>query len=369
MVVGDQSSGKSSVLEGLTDLPFPRDSTLCTRFATQIVFRRAEKESIFISIIPSASCDPDRANKLRSFKVNELKTLSVNTFASILSKVSHYGLDKRRTCPFILKTDQACEVMGIPSPSKPVMSSQSTFSDDVFRVELRGPNYSHLSVINVPGIFRTPTEGLTTKEDMALVNGLVQRFIGNERTIILAVLPANVDIATQEILGLAGEVDPHGQRTLGVLTKPDLVDRGAEKDVINLVQGKRNKLRLGYCVVRNRGQQERMTSSSERHGTESIFFNTGPFSSLPKDRLGIPALHKRLRDLLSDITQREFPNVKRDISQRISACETELHSLGPSRESDDQQRRFLLDLAVKFQEISSHALEARYGMGKYFNDR
>ncbi|KAL9629646.1 MAG: hypothetical protein Q9164_006787 [Protoblastenia rupestris] len=57
IVVGDQSSGKSSVLEGLTELPFPRDSTLCTRFATQIVFRRAEQESVTVSIIPSPSTD------------------------------------------------------------------------------------------------------------------------------------------------------------------------------------------------------------------------------------------------------------------------------------------------------------------------
>ncbi len=60
VVVDDQSSGKSSVLEGLTKLPFPGDSTLCTRFATQIVFRRAERESIAVSIIPSPSSDAAR---------------------------------------------------------------------------------------------------------------------------------------------------------------------------------------------------------------------------------------------------------------------------------------------------------------------
>ena len=94
MVVGDQSSGKSSVLEGLTNLPFPRDSTLCTRFATQIVFRRAETESICVSIIPSASCDLDRAEKLKSFKVDNLKALSADEFAGILSKVSYLHFDK-----------------------------------------------------------------------------------------------------------------------------------------------------------------------------------------------------------------------------------------------------------------------------------
>ena len=88
MVVGDQSSGKSSVLEGLTGLPFPRDSTLCTRFATQIILRRAETESVSISIIPSASCRPNTADKLKSFKIDRPEALSLPEFTSILSKVS-----------------------------------------------------------------------------------------------------------------------------------------------------------------------------------------------------------------------------------------------------------------------------------------
>ncbi|PVH92496.1 hypothetical protein DM02DRAFT_699546 [Periconia macrospinosa] len=66
-----------------------------------------------------------------------------------------------------------------------------------------------------------------------------------------SVIPANVDIATQEILNTAKDVDPQGQRTLGVLTKTDLVDSGAEKDVLDLMHGKKHKLRLGYCMARN----------------------------------------------------------------------------------------------------------------------
>jgi len=61
-----------------------------------------------------------------------------------------------------------------------------------------------------------------------------------------------------------------------VLTKPDLVDRGAEQDILDLVRGKRNKLNLGYCIVRNRGQQERAASSAERHKVETEFFKTQP---------------------------------------------------------------------------------------------
>jgi Dynamin family len=87
VVVGDQSSGKSSVLEGLTELPFPRDSTLCTRFATQIVFRRAEQENVTVSIIPSPSSDAAREAKLKAFKDDSLRAFSVDDFNRLLAKV------------------------------------------------------------------------------------------------------------------------------------------------------------------------------------------------------------------------------------------------------------------------------------------
>lgn len=98
MVVGDQSSGKSSVLEGLTDLPFPRDNGLCTRFATQITFRRAEKSNITVSIIPSPAADPKRKENLRAFKIDDLSLLAGDEFIGVLSKVGS-------ACAYILNDD------------------------------------------------------------------------------------------------------------------------------------------------------------------------------------------------------------------------------------------------------------------------
>lgn len=141
--------------------------------------------------------------------------------------------------------------MGIPAPGQSLAPGLSTFSDDILKIELSGPLRQHLSIIDVPGIFRTPTHGVTTKEDMTLVQSMVKSYIKDSHTIILAVIPAPVDIATQEILSMAEEADPLGQRTLGVLTKPDLVDRGGEEHVMDLVRGIKNKLNLGYCMVRN----------------------------------------------------------------------------------------------------------------------
>ena len=103
---------------------------------------------------------------------------------------------------------------------------KSTFSNDKLRLEITGRNEDHLTVIDVPGIFKRHTSGLKTKADIEMVEGMVHNHVKNPRCVMLAVVPANVDIATQEILEKAEDVDPEGIRTLGVLTKPDLVDKG-----------------------------------------------------------------------------------------------------------------------------------------------
>jgi hypothetical protein len=86
VVVGDQSSGKSSVLEGLTDLPFPRDSGLCTRFATQITFRRSAGKKIGVSIVPAKTSTTEHAEQVRAWS-KEIETLDKKSFADIMHEV------------------------------------------------------------------------------------------------------------------------------------------------------------------------------------------------------------------------------------------------------------------------------------------
>lgn len=97
--------------------------------------------------------------------------------------------------------------MGVPKPDEPLgldgSTRERTFSDDVFKVELCGPGRDNLSIIDIPGIFRTATEGTTTTEDMEMVKEMVNRWIQDERTIILAVIGINIDVATQEILSVS----------------------------------------------------------------------------------------------------------------------------------------------------------------------
>ena len=187
---------------------------------------------------------------------------------------------------------------------------QRTFSDDVLRLEVCGPLQEHLSIIDVPGIFKKTTQGLTTKSDMDMVRGMVHTYMRNPRSVMLVVIPANVDIATQEILEMAEEVDPDGHRTLGVLTKPDLVDKGAESAVVDLIEGRKHKLSLGWHIVRNPGQLQISDPNTDRYSVEKTFFTRiAPWNSLEKDKVGIQALRSRLQEILAAHTRREFPKV------------------------------------------------------------
>lgn len=165
-------------------------------------------------------------------------------------------------------------------------------------------------MIDVPGIFKKSTAGITTKADIELVKDMVLRYMQNPRTVMLLVVPANVDPATQEILEMANDVDPEGDRTLGVLTKPDLVDKGAEKDVLSMLEGHTNELQLGWHVVRNPGQRELKDPSTNRAQLESSFFrNTTPWNTLDETKTGIVMLRARLNQVLSELVQREFSKV------------------------------------------------------------
>lgn len=237
------------------------------------------------------------------------------------------------------------------------------FSEDVLKIEVRGPREDYLTIIDVPGIFRATTNG-TTKDDMAMVKDLVTRYIKDDRTIILAVLPSNVDIATQEILELAEEYDKNGERTLGVLTKPDLVlETSAQNAVCDLILGKKRPLTLGYFLVRNRGADGGVTLQSDLDQA----LRKQPWNDLPRERIGIAALKEQLGPLLVDMTRREFPKLLRDVGDQIKACKKELNSLGPPRQDEREQRSFLSQIAATFQDRARAALAGDYNADSSFD--
>ncbi|RBR12819.1 hypothetical protein FVER53590_13994 [Fusarium verticillioides] len=257
--------------------------------------------------------------------------------------------------------------MGIKTPRNP--GGISTFTEDVLKIERCGPDEDYLTVIDVPGIFRNTTQGVTTDKDRQLVERMVKNYIRDSRTVILAILPCNVDIATQEILAFAEEVDPTGERTLGILTKPDfLKERSAKAVVCDLVLSKRRPLTLGYYVVRSRGGDEEDSDGDADLLHREDTFKDEPWTSLPRHKTGIKALRVCLQDLLGQIADKAFPKLRSETRRKLTEKQEELASLGPARQIGRQQQQFLVSVASNFQNIVIAALDADYSKNQAFAD-
>ena len=174
-------------------------------------------------------------------------------------------------------------------------------------------------------------------------------------------LPCNVDIATQEILAFAEEVDMTGERTLGILTKPDLVsERSAKAVVCNLVLGKRRPLTLGYYVVRNRGGDEETSGGDADPLEREEMFKEDPWILLPDHQNGIEALRGRLQEPLGQITDKAFPKLRSGVRHVLAEKQEQLTRLGPSRQMERQQQQYLAVVAGKFKSLVRAALDADY---------
>lgn len=120
-------------------------------------------------------------------------------------------------------------------------------------LRIYSPNVLTLTLVDLPGLTKVPV-GDQPKDIEKQIKDMVLKQISKPNAIILAVTAANQDLANSDGLKLAREVDPEGQRTIGVLTKVDLMDEGT--DVVDILAGRIIPLRLGYVPVVNRGQRD-----------------------------------------------------------------------------------------------------------------
>lgn len=236
-VMGDQSSGKSSVLEALSGIPFPRGTGLVTRCPIRMVMKRARADETWSALVST------------SVNTNPVAARDIQELNIIIDRLMQ----------------ELC-------------AGPNNFSTESVVVELISPDACDLTVVDLPGIIRTITAG-QSKSAIEQVNRMIKSYLMDKRTIILAVIPANQvsacfscniklsinlsnqyfvlqDIATVDILERAQTVDPGGERTIGVLTKTDLIGPGNEEEVIAVVNNIRKPLALGYVMVKNRSQKE-----------------------------------------------------------------------------------------------------------------
>lgn len=304
-VVGSQSSGKSSVLENIVGRDFlPRGTGIVTRrpLILQLINRRPTKDT------------SDSEQLIPTEQVNENNKDEWGEFLHIPNK-KFYDFNEIRN--EIVKETEAKTGKNAGISSVPI------------NLRIYSPHVLTLTLVDLPGLTKVPV-GDQPKDIEKQIKEMVLSFITKPNAIILSVTAANTDLANSDGLMLAREVDPEGTRTIGVLTKIDLMDQGT--DVIEILANRVIPLRYGYVPVINRGQKDINSNKSIKSALEyeRHFFETHEAYRSKAQFCGTPYLAKRLNGILLNHIKLTLPDIKARIEKNLKKYQKELAELGPA---------------------------------------
>lgn len=195
-------------------------------------------------------------------------------------------------------SDEKEVVRVIEELTNKVAGNDKFISEEPIICSVYSPNVPDLTLIDLPGVTRNPI-GSQPKNIEEITKGLVRKYCQDPQTLILCVIPANIDLSTSDSLKFAQELDLNGSRTLGVLTKIDLMDEGT--DARNVLLNKEIPLKHGYVAVKGRSQREvkENTTVTDAIRKELDFFGNHPlYSTLPTELLGTRSLIDRASKIL-----------------------------------------------------------------------
>lgn len=239
-----------------------------------------------------------------------------------------------------------------------------SFVEDVLQIKVTGPSGLHLSIVDLPGLISTPSDE-QTEEDMKTVHRIVDSYLENPRTIVLAVVQASNDIANQGIIRKSKKFDRAGQRTVGIITKPDLINVGAEGRIAALAKNQDStRLELGFFLLKNPTPREREDNVTQKQRSENElrYFQCSPWKeqSLDPLRVGIDHLKTFIQDLLDHHIEREPPKVRDELNSLGRKLEEAIMALPPERSTTGQIRQYLSEIAMQYHSVAMAALNGQY---------
>eukprot|EP00727_Mastigamoeba_balamuthi_P010764 m51a1_g631 putative dynamin like protein (742) ;mRNA; r:147922-150599 len=317
VVVGSQSSGKSSVLEHIVGRDFlPRGTNIVTR------------RPLVLHLVHRAGEGPEEWGEF---------------LHKPGAKYSDFGAVRDE----------------IQAATNEVAGRNRGVARVPITLTIHSPHVVNLTLVDLPGITRIPVGDQPGNIEEQL-REMILEYISKPNAIILAVTPANTDISTSDALKLARSVDPDGLRTLGVLTKLDLMDRGT--DAMDVLTGHTVSLKLGYVGVVNRAQEDITsgTSIKDALANERRFFESHPQYKSISYKLGTPYLGLTLNKLLMQHIKSSLPELRQQITRMLMDARSEMsqYSDGEGAEAGGKSAR-LLRLIMCFCQDFSSAIDGR----------
>ncbi|CAJ2676435.1 dynamin-related protein 5A [Trifolium pratense] len=325
-VVGGQSSGKSSVLESVVGKDFlPRGSGIVTR----------------------------RPLVLQLHKSDE----GTREYAEFLH------LPRKRFTDFAAVRKEIQE-----ETDRETGRSSKQISTVPIHLSIYSPMVVNLTLIDLPGLTKVAVEG---QPDSIVhdIENMVRSYIEKPNCIILAISPANQDIATSDAIKISREVDPTGERTIGVLTKIDLMDKGT--DAVDMLEGRAYRLKFPWIGVVNRSQADinKNVDMIAARRREREYFNSTPEYKHLANRMGSEHLAKMLSKHLETVIKSKIPGIQSLISKTINEIETELTRLGKPVAADAGGKLYaIMEICRSFDQIFKDHLDGvRPGGDKIYN--
>ncbi|KAF2281358.1 uncharacterized protein EI97DRAFT_429407 [Westerdykella ornata] len=326
VVVGSQSSGKSSVLENIVGRDFlPRGSGIVTR------------RPLILQLINIPS---DRDDQPDDHEVH-----IPHTPASVAGQqewAEFHHIPGRRFYDFSeVKREIEAETARIAGNNKGI-------NRQPINLKIYSPHVLSLTLVDLPGLTKVPIGDQPTDIEKQTRN-LISEYIAKPNSIILAVSPANVDLVNSEALKLARQVDPMGKRTIGVLTKLDLMDHGT--NALDILSGRVYPLKLGFIGIVNRSQQDIQGNKSlaEALAAERDFFRHHPAYRNMANRCGTQFLAKSLNQTLMAHIRDRLPDIKARLNTLMGQTQQELASYGDVAFTGKEHRgSLILQLMTRF---------------------
>lgn len=301
-VVGGQSAGKSSVLENFVGRDFlPRGSGIVTRrpLILQLVHSKAEYAEFL-----------------------HCKNRKFTDFDEVRQEIE-------------AETDR---ITGTNKGISPIPINLRVYS----------PHVLNLTLIDLPGITKVPV-GDQPADIEYQIKDMIMQFVSRDSCLVLAVTPANSDLANSDALKLAKEVDPQGLRTIGVITKLDLMDEGT--DARDVLENKLLPLRRGYIGVVNRSQKDIDGKKDIKAAlaAERKFFLSHPSYRHVADRMGTPYLQKALNQQLTNHIRETLPSLRSKLQSQLLSLEKEVEEYKNFRPDDPTRKtKALLQMVQQF---------------------
>ncbi|CAB4384742.1 hypothetical protein RhiirA5_357203 [Rhizophagus irregularis] len=336
IVIGSQSSGKSSVLENIVGRDFlPRGTGIVTRrpLVLQLINRPANETPN--NDTPKTNGETPKPNGVtKDTKPKDSKEGDEwGEFLHIPGQ-KFYDFDKIRE--EIVKDTELKTGKNAGISSQPI------------NLRVYSPNVLTLTLVDLPGLTKVPV-GDQPKDIEKQIREMILKYITKPNSIILAVTPANTDLANSDGLKMAREVDPEGSRTIGVLTKVDLMDQGT--DVVDILAGRIIPLRLGYVPVVNRGQKDIETKKAITSALENErkYFEDHPAYKSKAQYCGTPFLARKLNMILMHHIRTTLPEIKAKIQATLLKYQNELLTLGdPINDGGHNHANLVLNIITEF---------------------